>query len=349
MHKLLLILFCSTLTSLACVNSSYSRLDERKITNQLIHLILGQFSHRSSAFYEFKLKESRTKLLAEPTNYLARNDLAVSYIKLERWQEAEHELLKNEELHPGKYETASNFGVLYKKWGKYPKAAEFLEKSFTIKEGGHMGLGDYYLLMCRDLAEPNYNKNFLGVDYDAPPQVAAKIANKEHIISLIKNDYLYSDSYYVLGDILYTESEYQLAAHAYVRAYSLGSSADIRARLQLIVDHWKANKAFFQVVDPVNIILQSIRTRINKAEDWLAQFKKAETDMIAKHNKTHTFNEIIWEMENQGILRSPVPEAGIYIGFQFNPVIAFITLLGLGIIILKIVYDFRKRNKTTAQ
>ena len=315
----------------ACVNSSYSRADEKKITNKLIHLILGQFAHRSQAFYALKVSETQSLLNSKPNDFLARNDLAVAYLKQGKWDLAEQELQLNEKLHPGEYDTAANLGVLYKKRGQFTQAAKSIQKSLNIKADGHMGLGDYYLLMCRNLAHPSSTHSFLGTPYSAQPEANAKLANKQHLISLIKNDYLYADTYFILGDVLFSEGAYQLAAHSYARATSLNHPGPIQERIELIVSKWEENKSIFEKVIKPEIFTRKLLRRIDEANTWLKQFQETETKLIHKQARSYTFNEIIWDMEEHGITRPVIIESGIknlaiFEIFIALPVIIIITL-----------------------
>ena len=315
----------------ACVNSSYSRADEKKITDKLIHLILGQFAHRSQAFYALKVSETQNLLSSKPKDFLARNDLAVAYLKQGQWNLAENELQLNEKLHPGKYDTSANLGVLYKKRGQFAQAAKYIQKSLEIKADGHMGLGDYYLLMCRDLAKPSSTHSFLGTAYDASPEINAKLANKQHLISLIKNDYLYADTYFILGDVLFHEGRYQLAAHSYARAMSLKHPGPIQKRIDLILSKWQDQKSVFEKVIQPDIFTRKLLRRVDEAKNWLKQFQETETTLIKKEARSYTFNEIIWAMKKAGLKRPIIMESGIktlaiFEIFVILPVLIIITL-----------------------
>ena len=93
---------------MACINTSYSRLDEIEITNSEVHLIIGQFAHHGKAFYKNEVERTRTLLAENEKSFEARNDLASAYIKLGQYKLAETEFLKNEEFYPGRYKTAAN-------------------------------------------------------------------------------------------------------------------------------------------------------------------------------------------------------------------------------------------------
>ncbi|MCF6335425.1 MAG: tetratricopeptide repeat protein, partial [Spirochaetales bacterium] len=134
---------------LACINTTYSRADETEITDQLGHLIIGAFAHHGPDFYEAEVARCQRILLKKADDFDARNDLGAAFSKLEKWKLSLETFEENERRHPGRYETASNMGVMYKKREEFELAAQFIEKALKIKPGGHMGLGDYYLKMIR--------------------------------------------------------------------------------------------------------------------------------------------------------------------------------------------------------
>ena len=138
---------CLILLLLSCVNTSYSRLDEKAINGELIDIILGQFPHRGKVFYQNDINVKEPKIKHKPLNFELRNDIAVAYLKLEQWPQALAHFNINEKQFPQRYKTQANLGVMYKKMGEFDKAAFHLKKSLEIKAQGHMGLGDYYLKM----------------------------------------------------------------------------------------------------------------------------------------------------------------------------------------------------------
>ena len=141
--------FYGFFSQFACINTTYSRHDEKAITNDLGHLIIGAFAHHGEAFYRHEIKRCLKILETSPKDFDARNDLGAAYTKVKNYEAAVTAFTENEKLHAGRYETASNFGVLYKKMERFDLAETYIEKALEIKPGGHMGLGDYYLKMIR--------------------------------------------------------------------------------------------------------------------------------------------------------------------------------------------------------
>ena len=228
------------------------------------------------------------------------------------------EFIKNEANHPGRYETASNMGVMYKKSGEYKMAASHIAKALSIKPGGHMGLGDYYLKMIQWLdankeLDPT-SVNFLGVRYADGAEATAKVANKTNVVTLIKNDYRFPDAYMVLGDILLTEGNHQMALRAYVRSVSLmhPSQGAIATRFERIEAFWKKSKKRGQILE-YGIGRGQVSYEIGKAEKWLASFQLLEAEHIGE-NKPADFKTLLAEMEKRGTRVPEVLEAGIYQG-----------------------------------
>ncbi|MFK5921898.1 MAG: tetratricopeptide repeat protein [Verrucomicrobiota bacterium] len=324
-------LFTQSLT--ACINTTYSRADEVEITDDLLPLILGAFPHHGWAFYEHEIVRTLKVLSENPNDFHARNDLGAAYTKHQLWIMAQSEFDKNEKLHPGRYETASNLGVMYKKKGDYKQAEKYINQALEIKPGGHMGLGDYYLRMIQWLGNANQldilEKNFLGVRYDAGPKASAKAANQDHIVTLIKNDYQFPDAYVVLGDILFTRGDHQLALRAYLRARSLIPS-DLRQsfyssvvenRIDQIRQIWTDNKTSEHVLEP-DIGEIQIYEEFEAARIWLDKFQAVEMELI-KQNKATPFHTVLAEMDTQDIHPPVVLEAGFYKGRAKEPYSAY--------------------------
>jgi len=347
MRKFICLIILGACQLSACVNSTYSRLDEKRVTNELAYIVMGQFAHRSTEFYRFQEKKAQASLSEDENNFSARNDLAVAYIKLGRYQDAEKELQKNEDLYPGKYETAANLGVLYKKKENFAQAAKYIEKSLQIKAGGHMGLGDYYLKMCESLAKEDFTINFLGVAYDAEPQVNADVANKEYLISLIKNDYMFADAYLILGDVFYVEGEYQLAALAYGRAKYLGISYNIYKRLNLLREKWRGLKKAGELVEDRHSLYRSISKSSKEAQIWVDQFKVVDADLIKRTGEAKSIDAVLQEMDKQGIKREFPLTVGVFKGYRVHPgaIFFFLWISVITIIVFLIIRNRIKKNK----
>lgn len=266
-------------TSLACVNTSYSTIEEKEITNDLRLLVIGAFPAHGDAFFENELKRCRSILKSEPKNFDARNDLAAAMMKLGRFEDAEHQLLENEKIHPAQYRTASNLGVLYKKWSRFDLSKKWLETALQIQPEGHMGLGDYYLRMVQWRGNTNKKEtNFLGVASHLDARATAAVANREYVITLIKNDRHFANAYVVLGDIAFVEGDLQTAVRCYLRAEELGDESnglDVRRKNAIEQLSWMPNVAF-----DMKKGVASIRNEFQAAKKWLNVYQSRESDRI---------------------------------------------------------------------
>ncbi len=335
MKMILLLAFSiqSFVGPIACINTSYSRNDEVEITSDLGHLIIGAFAHHGDAFYENEVQRCLEILEKKPNDFTARNDLGAAYTKLARYEEAETEFKKNEELHPKKYETASNFGVLYKKWKKFDLAEKQIDSALKIKPGGHMGLGDYYLKMIQWMKEngaptdPNSapTQNFLGVAYADSPAKTAAVANKEYVITLIKNDMSFADAYMVLGDILFVEKDMQMAIRAYARANQLVERSEndayrsiISNRMGNVHSYWSDNKlpGYVIVNNPPQTYV-AIYDEFDQAESWLNEYQRIE-ELAIQNGEDASFASIKQQLNQRAIQKPRLMEQIYFKGKEIH-------------------------------
>ena len=268
---------------LACINTSYSVRDEQNITSDTRLLIIGAFAHHGPAFYEAELKRCQQILGNDPENFEARNDLGAALTKLGRYKKAKAEFLQNEQLHPARYKTASNLGVLFKKWDRFDEASEWTSRALEIKPGGHMGLGDYYLRMINWKAEHARTgdlplTNFLGVEYLAGPEATARVANREYVETLIRNDMSFADAYLVLGDIALVEDDLQTALRSYLRATQL-SDVSHPDRLRRVYARLEEEMPD-QVLAAQDEWPKQIHSEFSAAEAWLARYQEIEVERL---------------------------------------------------------------------
>jgi tetratricopeptide (TPR) repeat protein len=267
--------------------------------------------------------------------------LGAAYTKLGLWEKAQAAFEGNEERHPNAYETASNLGVMYKKMGEYSEAETWIRKSLQIKSGGHMGLGDYYLLMIQWKQEQGQSietgqaagaanaggsqsapraKNFLGVAYDAGPAKTATVANKEYVVTLIKNDIAFSDAYLVLGDILFVEEDFQMALRAYYRASSLSNEQKFvahgriaRDRQNAVIEQWRSASHPGHVIEEGPGSDQQLEEEVAAAADWLENYQRTEAEFIEKGLNV-SFAALKPEVKKRGFTKPRLLEAIHYEG-----------------------------------
>lgn len=229
-------------TAQACMNSGISSRESEVVTIQLAgnltKTIMGEFPEHTEAFWYHELNRHEARLEQDPEDVESLNDRAVALTKLQRYKEAEQAFLNIEDRFPNRYKTAANLGVLYKKTHRYTEGSEMIARSLEIKPSGHLGLGDYYQRMLAWRAkvaedeEEAFRTNFLGISRKkSPAEIAADPrVNRNHLITLIKEDRHFADAYAVLGQVLLTEGPAQRpnAARAFQRAKELAPSPRMR-------------------------------------------------------------------------------------------------------------------------
>jgi tetratricopeptide (TPR) repeat protein len=316
----------------ACVWDSDTLRDELEIHADLFDLITGQFPHHGPAYYEARIRRCKPLLEASPGDTVVRNDLAVAYIKLGRFDEAQAELEKIEEIKPGEYTTLSNLGVLFKKKGDFVRAAEFTKRALAIKPEGHLGLGDYYLKMLDWRAsawEPGTNKpaypenNFLGQpyrDFVSSHRVPVETPEDfERLQALIRSDFAFPDAFLVLGDVLWDRGDLNLALWAYIRARELGhpNPAILSTRISKIFDHWI--KTADQFDSPGRVVEGRIEgeariaSEIKSCGAWLEAFQKTEAELVARGGEVD-FAQVEAELARRNISRHRPADVGIVRG-----------------------------------
>jgi len=173
---------------------------------------------------------------------------------------------------------------------------------------------------------PDYSHNFLGVHYyhesfsdEAKAANQKVIANKEYLITLIKNDFHFPDVYLVLGDIYLEEQQYQLALRCYYRARYLKHPAYfvLSERLRVIGDELKKLKKDDQIVEPSYSVEEQVFGEIQAAESWLKSYKEIEKSMI-QHGKSVDFKSMKEELKLQGLTKPKVLDAMLYKGALIN-------------------------------
>lgn len=309
MKKLLFLLFLPP-QLFACLWDSDTIRDEIKLRPSIYDLISGQLPRHGKAYYEQRKKilEGRDPVKA-PLSLNEKIDLGVTYTRLELFEPAEQLFLELLEQYPNKYELNSNIGVLYKKRGEFDKSFEYLQKALRIKPSGHMGLGDWYLRRVayelRPHSKDSEAKNFIGESYyDQHAMIPSKKMSKKETVrhinllgNMIINDRHFPDTYVVLGDLLRSIGDLNLAARAYGKAISLGHHHEelILSRLRVMVVHFVEDRKT-AANNPESLLpmckkfLSQYDEEFIKADQWIIEFWAAE-EMILKSGKFPSLNE----------------------------------------------------------
>ena len=140
----------------ACLHTSYSRVEEKQMTEDLTKILSGQLSEHGEEFYRAQKEKLERALKENPYDIRRHNDLGAAEIKLKNYEAALRRFQLIEELDPGRYDTQANLGVLFKKMGDYERAAEHTRNALAIRPEGHLGLGDYYLRMLNLRADCSF-------------------------------------------------------------------------------------------------------------------------------------------------------------------------------------------------
>ncbi|BBM86829.1 tetratricopeptide repeat protein [Candidatus Uabimicrobium amorphum] len=307
------------ITYISCAWYSHTIQDEIQRHSDVFYIISGQFPHHGDAYWKKLAEKSKAKLNLAANDIQARNDLAVSHMKLRNYTASLRELKKIEQLSPGRYETYSNLGVLYKKMRKFSKAVHYTKKALAIKPEGHLGLGDWYLKMLEykakiEKTDSEIQKNFLGMEYLEDPIPYSLSHDQDHrevqqkLRLLLEADNSFSDAYIALGDEFFiSRRQYLVSLWCYLRAQKLGHPRPdiVKQRIDRTYEIMKygANAMFWSYyINDKEVVLNAVSKELKECEKWLEEFYKVEADLLKKHENVD-FNMTYREMKKRGIAR----------------------------------------------
>lgn len=136
-------LICCSIHSVACLNYYGVTVDGKQVT-----ITMGGGSrhslHEHHAEVDMReLEKTAAKLegllLLEPSHFKARNDLAVTYIKLGRRERAFPLLYTNLAIDRRSYQTLANLGVAHELSGKLDSAYYYVSNAYQLNRESHFG------------------------------------------------------------------------------------------------------------------------------------------------------------------------------------------------------------------
>lgn len=310
-------------TATACIWDRDTIRDETRRLPGVFDLITGQFEHHGQGYYEARLADCRRALGTDNPDPQVRNDMGVALLKLARYDESLEVFRKLEAEDPKRYETLSNLGVLFKKMGRFQEAADYTEKALAINPEGHLGMRDFYLKMLRwraaQAAAPGTipSSTFLGSAYTnhSPHRPSMDDADFERLLSLIRSDKSFVDTYFVLGDDLERRGHLNLALWSWARALQLGHPAveTLKSRMQRVYDFWKMEPRMGEgsmAHASLEEALSAVTKELVAAGEWQRTFESVEGEMVAA-NPNVQFEDVAAELVKRGVARVKPTEHGL--------------------------------------
>ena len=134
----LMVLFSSA--SNACLNEEHVTKNGKHTSGSFTVESLTFYKGQDIATIELKLKTLLSlPATTEEDKRSIQNDIAVQYIKLGRFDEAEKLLLELQKKYPGNYSINVNLGTLYELQGKNKEALQLIKRSVGINPDSHEG------------------------------------------------------------------------------------------------------------------------------------------------------------------------------------------------------------------
>lgn len=131
----------------ACLWDSETLAQEREKFPNILELITGKFLRHSSDYYQWRLEDRLEKLKANPTDDRLLDDVAVSYEKLQRFEEAIE--IANEQLErtPNRYESLANLGTFLIHAGQHDEGLVYIDKALEVNPDAHFGREKYQKML----------------------------------------------------------------------------------------------------------------------------------------------------------------------------------------------------------
>lgn len=137
----------------ACLWDTETIADERQRIPGTLELIVGKFPRHSKAFYQWRLDDRLRKLESDPENDALLDDIAVSYEKLGRYEEAIETARRQLMRDPKRYESLANLGTFLIHAGRYEEGAEQIQAAIDVNPDAHFGREKIQLALVQFLIE----------------------------------------------------------------------------------------------------------------------------------------------------------------------------------------------------
>ena len=135
----------------ACIWDAETLSEERARIPTALEIILGKFPRHTAAYYEWRLKDRRKKLKADPENDLMLDDVAVSLEKLKRYDEAISVAKQQLQRSPERYESLANLGTFYIHDGQFAEGLKYVERAIEVNPDAHFGREKYQVILVKYL------------------------------------------------------------------------------------------------------------------------------------------------------------------------------------------------------
>lgn len=314
-RKSLILVLCVVLVTSpiqACLWDYDTLAMERKRFPSTLELITGKFLRHSKAFYEWRVADRAKRIEQGESKPELYDDLAVAYDKLDRHEDAIKTILKKEELFPGLYETAANYGTFLIHSGKLEEGLVELDKAIAINPDAHFGREIYQKLVVEYVLEkksgvpavsPLGDEGILVLSGGFMAFLARKrklpdggeIIRKEAALARKGIEGMMKFGKYdspilleILGELLVAESRERaswLAARAYLKAEKTGATPlapmPFRKRAEAAIYAKRERGDDSHAPQMLDDISSSLDKEVADADAWFAELSANEAKWIA--------------------------------------------------------------------
>ena len=249
---------------LACDWDTETLWQERNRFPTTLELIVGKFPRHSDAFYQWRLDDRLGRLEQSPNDDVLLDDIAVSYEKLKRYDEAIAVARSQLERNPDRYESLANLGTFFVHNNQLQEGLVLIEKAIKVNPNAHFGREKYQAILVKyvlsrttddgvelPLAKERFDSSSSMYDLPFRKFVRRELYPKEKWLTSDQRDeaqvavlgmmrFSRHDSpilLEVLGELLAAGGAKQLAYRAYMSAANHASDGLAKKRYRMLASH----------------------------------------------------------------------------------------------------------------
>lgn len=371
----------------ACNWDTETLLQERSRFPTALEIIVGKFPRHSKAYYQWRLQDRLEKIKQSGANDLLLDDIAVSYEKLGRYDEAIQVATEQLQRNPDRYESLANLGTFLIHSGKFQAGLVQIEKAIEVNPSAHFGREKYQVILVKyvlsrrsddGLELPLAQERFKGTEgrYDLPFYDFLKQNLSDGTENSVSSQELDEAAKGILGMMRFSRhdspillealgelqeamSARQLAYRAYMSASFHAEDAEAKARYETLaknVVEW--SRESWRHVKGVSVseeeLAEDFRSERADADEWYAKLVADERKWIAMGEPVdQRFNEKYREIPD-AIVTDPETERSSLQRDPWSPIRPFVRSIALCVtIVLAILgtllaYWLRFRHRSDA-
>ena len=137
----------------ACLWDTETLREERARSPSTLETIIGKFPRHTLAYYEWRLKDRLATIERDGASDQLLDDVAVSYEKLGRYDDAIQVATEQLQRNPQRYESLANLGTFLIHSGRYREGLQHIEQAIEVNPDAHFGRERYQIILVKYVLE----------------------------------------------------------------------------------------------------------------------------------------------------------------------------------------------------